>query len=487
MKLRQYQIDSITQLRQAISQGFKRPVLQLPTGAGKTVIMAEIVKMARSKGKKVCVFMDRITLVNQTSAVFDEMGINHGIIQADNPRHNLEMPVQIASIQSYSRRNHRWDFDLGLIDEAHCLYKAQTDLIERWGLVPFIGVTATPFTKGMGNVYDKLINTVTLNDLIEQGFLVPADVYGPSQPDMKGVGGGDDFNQKQTAERAQEPALIASIVQTWHKLAQNKQTICFATNVCHSKYIVEEFVKSGVNARHIDAYTDSQERFQIIQGFKNGEIKLLSSVGVLTTGFDAPNAEVEIMARPTKSLALFCQMAGRVLRPNEGKDRALILDHAGNFERMGFHTDDMPQELCTKKKGESKREKPIVLPKACPKCKVMKPVKAAICPQCGFETKAQNQIFEEAGELEKIKQAERDKKKINREYTREEKEKFLGGLLTFAERKGYKRGWAANKYREKFGVWPNAIDEVMCEPNEMVTKFIQYCNIKWAKSQGVKT
>jgi len=426
---------------------------------------------------KVCFFVNRITLVKQASRAFDMAGIDHAIIQGDNPRHNLDKPVQIASIQTYHKRPFRWDFDLAIEDECHEVYKKQTEFKQSWKLVPFIGITATPYTKGLGNIYDHLINEITINDLIEQGYLVECEVYGPSQPDMKGVTGGADFNQKQTAERCQESGLVASIIQTWHKLADNKQTICFATNILHSKYIVDEFVKSGVNAKHIDAYSDTQERYEIIEGFKEGYIKLISSVGVLTTGFDAPNAEVGIMARPTKSLMLSVQMIGRLLRIHPGKDKALILDHAGNFERLGFHTDPMPQELCKLQKGDKKKTKEIVLPKPCPKCKFMRPVKVNICPNCAFEAKSQNEIFEEAGELRKIKA----KKATNREYSASEKQSFYSGLLAFANNKNYSSGWASHKYRDKFGVWPSFMNKVKGEITQEVSNYITHGNIAYAK------
>ena len=484
MELRGYQNGAISELREALKTGSRTPLLQLPTGSGKTVIVSAIVKMALEKKKKVCFFVNRIELVKQASRMFDSVGIDHGIIQADNPRHNLDLPVQIASVQTYHRRNFAWDFDLGLIDEAHEIFKKQIELVKRWDLVPFIGLSATPFTKGLGNIYDRLINNVTLSELIDLGYLVPADVYGPSQPNLEGVSSSSkDFNTKQIAERSKKVELIASIVDTWHKLAFEKQTICFATDIKHSEYIVSEFVKRGVKAVHIDCYTESEERTNYINAFKIGEIQILSSVGVLTTGFDAPNAEACILARPTKSLALHIQMIGRVLRIHPGKERAIILDHAGNYERLGFHTDTLPSELCTMEKGERKKKKEIPLPKPCPKCKFMRPVKVNICPSCGFEAKSQNKIFEEAGELRKLKELKKD----NRLWTKEEKQEFFSGLLGYANKKGYKHGWAANKYREKFGVWPNAMEKTAGNITEEVKKFIIHSNIRYHKSKEKMT
>jgi len=255
-------------------------------------------------------------------------------------------------------------------------------------------IALSPYTKGLGNLYTKIICPISINNLIDQGYLVDADVYGPSQPDMSDVKTvGDDFNQKQVGEKVMDKSLVASILDTWHKVAKDKSTLCFATNILHSKYIVEEFQLAGVNAVHIDCYIDAGENKEVIESFRRGEITILSSVTKLTKGFDAPNAEVAIIARPTKSMALHHQIIGRVLRPSTGKDKAIILDHAGNFERLGFHTDEMPNNLCKLKKGDKrKKEKEKPLPKPCPKCHCLKPVRATKCPQCGFETKSQNEI-----------------------------------------------------------------------------------------------
>ena len=479
IKLRDYQHKTVELLRESFRTGHRTPLVRLPTGSGKTAIAGEIINMALAKGKKVAFIVDRIALVDQASAHLFSIGVDHGIIQGNNPLTDYAKPVQVVSIQTMNRRR-PWEFDLAIIDEAHIVFKAHKKIINDWNNIPFIGLSATPFSKGLGLVYDDLINSISMPELIEQGYLVDAEAFGPSKPDMTGVKTtGNDYNKKEAGERANDPKLVASIVSTWQKLSNKRQTICFATNVLHSKYIVEQFKLVNVKAAHIDAYTHSDDRRETIEQFKRGEIKILSSVGVLTTGFDAPNAEVAILARPTKSLMLHIQMIGRVLRPFEGKDKALILDHAGNIERLGFHTDPLPETLDMGEKTEQdKREK---LPKPCPECNYLKTTPK--CPECGFvaEFTKENEIFEEAGELRSLKKA-------NRESTPAEKIAFYGGLKTYAYNKGYAQGWSSHKYREKFGVWPNAYsDAPMVEPNDDVMGFIKYMNIKRAKSNQRRT
>lgn len=493
MILRDYQEKAIHLLRQSLSTGHRTPMLQCSTGAGKTVIAGSIIESARNKGKCVAFIVPKITLVDQASAHLDAIGIDHGVIQADHYRTDYAKKVQVISVQTLIRRK-PWEFDLALNDEAHGKFTGLLELMDKWNKIPFIGLSATPWTKGLGQHYDDLIIPITIHELIDQGHLVDADAYGPSKPDMAGVKTtGGDYNQKEAAKRADQEGLIADIVKTWLELAGNRQTICFATNVAHSKHITQRFIDAGVAAIHIDAYTDSRDRRRAIAAFKSGEVKLLSSVGVLHTGFDAPNAEVAILARPTKSLSLHIQMIGRILRPYTDeqtgyvKERGLILDHSGNIERLGFHTDPTPEHLDDGKgKTDSvdpeTREEP--LPKTCPQCFTIKPPQVSACPKCGYSFIKENEVVEQAGELKKLKKA-------NRESTPEEKAEFYGGLKQYANEKvtiKNKEGWASNKFREKYGVWPNHYkDAPPVQPNPDVLGFITYCNVKWAKSKQRKS
>lgn len=478
MKLFDDQELGMSMLRQSFRTGHRTPMFQAATGYGKTVVAGSIIESAQSRGKKVAFIVPKITLVDQASDHFDAIGLDHGVIQADHWRTDYSKKVQIISAQTLIRRK-AWDFDLGIVDEAHVMFKGVLDLMKSWDRIPFVGMSATPFTKGLGKHYDDLIIPITIQELIDKDRLCDAEAYGPSQPDMKGVKiQGGDYNQKQAAERADQEGLIADIVNTWSKLAHGKQTICFATNVAHSQHIVSRFVDAGVVAVHIDAYTDSKDRRDAIRDFKSGKVTVLSSVGVLHTGFDAPNAEVAILARPTKSLSLHLQMIGRILRTHHTKIKGLILDHAGNIERLGFHTDPTPDRLDdgthkeTEKEAQEREER---LPRACPQCHAMIPANVAACPKCQFVYKKPNTITEEAGELKKLKKA-------NREMTHEQKAEFYGGLKQYELDKGYKKGWAAHKYRNRLGVWPNKYADVpLVPPNAEVKGWIQHENIKNAK------
>ena len=480
--LRDYQQDAINLLRRSLSTGHRTPVLQVPTGGGKTAIAGEIIRSAVDKGNRVGFIVDRLALVDQASAHLDKVGIDHGVIQSNHWRTNYSKPVQVISIQTMARRR-PWEMTLGIIDECHIIFKAHRELISGWNQIPFIGMSATPWSRGLGEIYDDLIIPTTIGSLIERGHLVDADYYGPSQPNMKGVKVvGGDYNQREAGERANTAKLVASITNTWLKLAAGKQTLCFATNVAHSKHIVERFVDVGIAAEHIDAYTDTQDRRDAIARFNAGETTVLSSVGVLTTGFDSPVSECGIMARPTKSLMLHIQMMGRLLRPNPGKERAIILDHAGNVSRLGFATDDTPTHLddgnVADRKPREEEEEEERLPKPCPACHYLKPAGTHACPACGFASQRQNTVDEDAGSLEKMQ------RRTNREMTPAEKREFFGGLLWHAQQNGYKTGWASYAYRKKTGVWPNKYKHTPpSPPTEQTLRWIGHLNIKRAKER----
>lgn len=453
-ELRPYQSDALNEVRAAFASGFKRVVLQLPCGGGKTQIAATMIRGAVDKGRKCLFVCDRIELIDQTSKRFDAEGIPHGVIQGQHERCRPYEPVQICSIQTLGARK-RWpDAEFIIQDECHSRYATMDKIIARWGNVPMVGLSATPWSKGLGKSWEHLVVGTTTGELIDLGFLVPFRVYGPDGPDLskvKTVAG--EYHEGQLAEAVDQPKLVADIVSTWLKLGEDRQTICFATNILHSRHIVAQFKEAGVKAEHIDAYSDTEERRSILKRFEDGDTRIVSSVDILTKGYDQPLASCMIDARPTKSLILHTQKTGRILRVSPGKDLAKILDHSGNTARLGFVTDEMPSELDDGKKKEAKPlERKEPLPKPCPSCNYMKPAKVYACPSCGFKPEKLNSIESAPGELVEIIRA----KKENRSMSAEEKAHFYGQLKWIAHNRGYNKHWADHTYRAKLSVWPNA-------------------------------
>lgn len=487
LTLRPYQEEAILKTRSSLAGGKRRVVLYLPTGGGKTVIAAGIIRNARAKGKRVIFVCNRVELVLQTADSFRAFGIDCGVIQADNTR-AAYAPTLVCSVQTLASRG--WpEADLVIIDECHGVpgSKAYLALLKHFAC-PVIGLTATPFAKGMGKnlpelgglVFEDMVTAATIPELIAAGYLVDLDIYSPSEPDLKGVKTvAGDYHEGQLAEAVDKPALIGDIVQHWLKLAAGTQTVCFATSIAHSRHIVESFRAAGVSAEHLDCYMPANERRAIVDGFKAHAFTVLSNCALLSEGFDAPATSTMILARPTKSLIRYIQMAGRVLRPADGKTRALMLDHSGTAKRLGFPTDDLPLELDDGKPrtGSAEKEKEEALPKECPTCHYLKPPKVLKCPACGFKPERQNDIEVAAGTLSKLQR----KKAAEAQFG--SKQAVFSMLVAYAQKKGWSRGAVSHKYRDIFGVWPQGLSHTPMEPSTELLSWLKSKQIRWAKSQ----
>ena len=465
--LRQYQVEAISELRKRILNGHKRVVLMCSTGSGKTTIASEMIRKANEKGKK-CIFLaDRIELVEQTSKRLDYESIEHGIIMADHPRYKPNSLNQVCSPQTLARRPTP-KADLIIIDECHCQHKIVYKMMAAMPDSVFIGLSATPFAKGLGKHYTDLVIGATTAKLTDEGYLVPVKVFAPSKPDLtkiRTIAG--DYDEKELFARVNKPKLVADIVDTWVKRGENRPTIGFAVNVLHSQALCEQFKDKGIRAAHIDSYMPKSEREQLVKDFKDGYIKVLFNVGILDKGFDYPEASCLIMARPTKSLMVYIQQAGRVLRTHPSKSDAIILDHAGNTQTHGFVTDDLPQELDdgTKRKVEKTTKSQEDKGKICPSCAFVRKKHQYSCPCCGFTPKKKDaDIDVQEGDLLEI-----TRKKV----TMADKQQLYSELLYVETEKGYKRGFAAQMYRNKCGVWPKGLREIVQKPTESTLNYIK--------------
>ena len=316
-----YQHEAIKRLRQTLSDGTKRAILQLPTGAGKTVIASEIIRLGYDKGRRWIFTCPAIELIDQTVEKFRAHGIHDiGVIQADHPLTDPSKQIQVASVQTLARRKIP-AADGVIIDEAHRMYRSVIDWMgdEKWASVPFIGLTATPWATGMGRIWDRLIIGSTTSEMIEQGYLSKFRVFAPSHPDLDGVKTiGGDFHEGQLAEAMQRGSLVADVVTTWIAKAERRPTLVFAVDRGHARALCDQFQSSGVKAGYVDGDTPKMEREQIRKNFERGEYDVVCNVGVLTTGVDW-DVRCIVLARPTKSEMLYVQMIGRGLRTAPGK------------------------------------------------------------------------------------------------------------------------------------------------------------------------
>jgi DNA repair protein RadD len=482
-ELRPHQVKAIEMLRQSLGSGKRRPVLQAPTGFGKTRLATVVVEGALAKKKRVIFTVPALSLVDQTVKAFWDDGIRDvGVIQGTNAMTDWSRPVQVASVQTLQRRPIP-EADVVLIDECHRWFdfygKWMAD--PAWQCRPFIGLSATPWTRGLGQYFDDLIIAATPQDLISQGYLSPFRVFAPSHPDLTGVRTvAGDYHEGDLSVVMNDAPLVADVVDTWRRRAQNRSTFCFAVDRAHAKHLQAKFAEAGVSTGYIDAYTPTGERSEIKQKFHDGDIRVVCNVGCLTTGIDW-DVRCIVLARPTKSEILFVQIIGRGLRTAEAKEDCLILDHSDTHLRLGFVTDihhDALDDGRARAKGKGMDR--IRLPKACPQCAFLKPPRAPECPACGFKTQAFDTVEVVEGELVELT----GRAKRRGQTSNDERLAFYAQLKGYAEEHDYSIGWAAHKFREKFHVWPNGYkDAAAMEPTPKVLSWIKSRQIAWAKSK----
>ena len=481
MELREHQTRAIDMCRDSLRRGNKRIILAAPCSFGKTRVAVEILASAARKGKQGIFICDRIKLVQQTLDEFDLHGIEAGVIQGwEHPRSNWQSPIQIASIQTLARRK-RWPMsEIVIVDEAHIHYKTMTTMMDKYSAIPFIGLSATPFSKGLGNHYQDLIMPISPKELTDKGFLAPAVYYGGSKPDLKGLKtrqlstGGSDFDPLKLAERMEKDTKLAGdIIINWRKHGENSQTIAFSPSINHSKTLVRMFIEAGIPAQHIDGYMPDEERQILYREHDEGKFKILSCSKLLNTGYDAPSVRCLIDAFPTKSITSYVQRIGRVLRIHKDKPNAIILDHAGNVARHGFAQDVIPDVLHTSdkefKERQQTKEKKEPKTMDCPQCYQVMVIPR--CP-CGYEVP----------KAELLKMDDQILTRINKSFTLQEKGRWLYEFQHHAYHKGYKDGWYKWAYRSKFGVWPNKIMPIQTEERmPEVQSHIKHLQIKRAK------
>lgn len=476
--LHPHQERALADLRASLSSGHRRPMLQAPTGAGKTVLAASIVQGALAKGKRVLFVVPFLSLVDQTVAAFGAQGIACvGVMQGFHPMTDGTQPVQVASVQTLQRRMLPLA-DIVIVDEAHRWFRFYGEWMSRpeWQNVPFVGLSATPWTKGLGRHYDDLIVAATTAELIENGLLSPFRVFAPAHPDLsdvKVVAG--DYHEGELSDVMSGPKLVAGVVSTWLRLGEDRPTLCFAVDRAHARRIVSEFEAAGVPTAYVDANTPRDEREKIGRRLAERQVRVVVNVFCLTTGVDW-DVRCIVLARPTKSEMLFVQIIGRGLRTAPGKQDCLILDHSDTTLRLGFVSDIHHESLDTGEKAKSssvKREKAPPLPKECPSCAFLRPAGVHQCPSCGFAPERQSAIEEHDGELVQLN----GRRKGRHEATPHDHQQFYSMLVFVQQQRGYAQGWVAHKFKERFGHWPRGLIEAPAAPD---TAFLN-----WMKSQQI--
>jgi DNA repair protein RadD len=484
--LRPHQVSLLAELDTAIATGCKRIVAQAPTGFGKTIVGAHRLRLLQDAGKRAIFTVPALSLIDQTVEKLYAEGVRDvGVIQANHLMTNYARPIQIASVQTLQRREVP-DADEIIIDEVHRWYKFYPKLLSdpRFADVPIIGLTATPWTKGLGKYFSRLIIGETTQGLINSKYLSPFRAFAPASPDLTGVRTlAGDYHEGDLGKAMNKVVLVADVVETWLERAAGRPTLCFAVDRAHAKALQEKFLAAGICAEYIDCYTEAPERNAIARRFHAGELKVVCNVGCLTTGIDW-DVRCIILARPTKSEMLFVQMVGRGLRTAPGKDNCLILDHSDNHTRLGFVTDIHHDELDDGKTPLSRRAaKDEPLPKKCPKCTFLKPPKMLQCPCCGYIPVPQPRAVHTNGEL--IELASRNEAQP---ISEKERRIWYTELKAIQVERKYQAGWTAHKFKEKFGHFPpwSYNDLTPSEPSVTTRNWVRSRQIAYAKAQGAR-
>jgi len=396
---RPFQLSAHEQLRKGFKAGHKNQLIMAPTGAGKTYLGLRICNEAMQKGKRAVFLCDRTTLINQTSEVADAYGLSeHGVIQANHWRRQPEMLLQVASAQTIAKREYWPQLDVLVVDEAHTQMKVWTEYAMQSGAA-VIGLSATPFSNGLGKIFTNLINATTMHDLTESGVLVPMRIFSCTKPDMTGAATkGGEWTDKAAEER--EMGIIGDVIGEWKTFAENRKTIVFGSTIKHCEELCKQFITEGVMAAVFTSETTAKEREDLLTEYRkpNGSLRVLISVEALAKGFDVPDVGCVCDARPLrKSLSTAIQMWGRGLRSHPGKKDCYLLDFSGNIVRFAEDFSDVFFNGLDKLDDGEKLDRTIRKDedfemKGCPKCSY-KPFHKR-CMGCGYERPAK--IMEDA-------------------------------------------------------------------------------------------
>ncbi|AYJ85759.1 DEAD/DEAH box helicase [Sphingomonas paeninsulae] len=460
MELRDYQDGMLEEARGHMRAGVRRILLQLPTGGGKTVMAAKMLGGASARAIASQFLVHRRELIEQTSDTFRRVDIPHGIIAAGFVE-NRDRLVQIAGVHTLGNRlDTATPPGMIVCDEAHhAVAGTWGKILERYGNAFLIGLTATPERldgRGLKDHFDVIVKGPSVAELIARGFLSPYTYYAPGKPDLLGVPTrAGDFNRGELGAAMDKPKLIGNVVEHYQKLAAGKQGVVFAASVEHSKHLAEAFTAAGVRAAHVDGSMDERDRKRIVSAFRAGDIEIMSNVDLFGEGFDVPGLVYCGLARPTKSLSLHLQQVGRALRVMQGKEQAIICDHAGNAFVHGMPDD--PREWSLegrhKRAGGGGGPTDAMVIHQCLTCYRVSPSRLACCPGCGTEFPNRSRTLEqEAGELTALERIAA-KAKATADRKAEEREcKSLADFEALGRKRGYEPGWARHQwsFRSKF-------------------------------------
>ena len=395
-KLRPYQIQLVNDLYKALNEGHKRVAIIAGTGAGKTIISGQICAHAEEANKRLMFLVHLDVLVGQTYEKMKAFGLQCGFIKA-GWEENRDAPIQIASIQTMAKRRwwHKWPADVVFYDEGHITLFSQVGkkvMLKTHPNAVHLVMTATPLRLGkeqLGDYLDTLVSSPVPSVLQEMGYLSTMKYYSMPRDSMANLEevktARGDYDEKDLKNACDRTELVEKIVEEWFRIGHQKRTIAFCVDIEHANNVAKAFRKAGVPADTVDGNTSIKDRKKLYHALKTGELLVLTSCNVISIGFDEPSVEVGLMLRPTKSSAMHFQQLGRVMRisPQTGKEYGIILDQAGNLERLGFPEDVEDYSLPTK--NASTGGGGAAPTKPCPACGRIVLSFIVKCPDCAHK------------------------------------------------------------------------------------------------------
>ena len=496
LALRPHQLSVLDMLRNSFSAGNRSVMLYAPTGAGKTELAISLMEAVAQKGKRAAMVLDRILLCNQTSERLQKYNIDHGVLQSGHWRFRPGEKIQVCSAQTLEKRGSFPGLDLMIVDEAHAQRKQTSEFIKNNPNIRVVGLSASPFTKGLGATYSDVVSSTTTRELVDAGWLAGLKVFVAHEIDMTGakkIAG--EWSQAEATERGIK--ITGDVVAEWIKMTHSvfgrpRKTIVFCAGVAHGADLAQKFADAGYNFISISYKDDDDFKRDAIADFAKPDTQIhgLIATDILTKGFDVSDVMIGISARPfSKSFSSHVQQMGRVMRPHEGKEFALWLDHSGNYLRFKAQWDELysggvselddgaekpAKEPTTKEKEASK----------CPDCGALWSGKSDICLHCGHVRQRRNDVIDVNGVMQEVDTNSAPK---NPEFTTEYKQAFYQGLLGYAESHHYKPGWAFYAYQDKFGIQPSTkFDKTPTDWIADVARFITHRSIKNAKRKEAK-
>lgn len=493
LELRPHQVATMANLRAAFAEGHRAVMLYAPCGAGKTELAVSMMDAAAKKEKprRSAMVVDLKLLCAQTSARLQKYLIDHGVIQPQSPRYRPELPIQVCMVQTLEARGGFPAVDLLVVDEAHTLRASVIEFVHNNPRVKVVGLSGSPFTKGLANTYTSVVSAITVNELVAQGLLIQPRIFIAKQVDMTGAKkiAGEWSDKEATARGIQ---ITGDVVAEWVSKTREvfggpKKTIVFCAGVAHGADLAQKFAEAGFNFISISYKDDDEYKKQVLEEFSKPDTDIhgLIATDLLTKGFDVTDVCVGVSARPfSKSFSAHVQQLGRIMRQHDDKEQAIWLDHSGNFLRFR----DQWDELCADgvreldDGAEKTKTEPTDKEKEaakCPKCGHLWSSSSDVCSHCGFVRERKNDVVNIAGEM-----AELALKPVKEKYSAEYKRDFYAQLIGWTVEKNKKQGMAYFKYIEKFGVGPSMAKPAPIPPGPEVLQWIRSRNIAFSKRKA---